>query len=115
MIDLDEHFNRKHACEHVVGAGEKRSLLGVRRDVWPFHRQCDAVQCDEQQHDVVEPASCHYPGAESSHSDVEKSIDNHNEISIIWTKLRMLCKLSNTYIHINSAYFQKGWIETMDN
>ena len=39
----------------MVGIAEELPLQGPRRDVWPFHRKCDAVGGDEDEDDEVEP------------------------------------------------------------
>lgn len=54
-VYLDEHLDREHHGEDVIGRAQKHSFSAVRRDVGPLHGERDAVERYKHEHQVVEP------------------------------------------------------------
>ena len=69
--DFDRHLNSEDDCEHVVGLVQKLTFLDKsevieriscqeatykagRWNRWTLHRQCDAIESNEEQNGVVE-------------------------------------------------------------
>lgn len=57
--DFERHLHGKDESEDVVGNGEEVALDGVGWNEGPLHGQSDAVQADEEENDMVEPALGH--------------------------------------------------------